>query len=54
MGHSPADGPIEIALVGDLTESEAEMTDKLLSVPHGGECTIFVDSPGGSPYCGCR
>ena len=51
MGSSPSDGPIEIALVGDLTESEAEMTDKLLSVPQGGECTLFVDSPGGSPYC---
>ncbi len=51
MGQSSSEGPVEIALVGDLTESEAEMTDKLLSVPHGGHCTIFVDSPGGSPYC---
>jgi ATP-dependent protease ClpP protease subunit len=51
MGQSTSEGPVEIALVGDLTESEAEMTDKLLSVPHGGQCTIFVDSPGGSPYC---
>ncbi len=51
MRQSPSGGPVEIALVGDLTESEAEMTDKLLSVPQGGECTIYVDSPGGSPYC---
>ena len=23
----------------------------LLSVPPNGECTLFIDSPGGSPYC---
>jgi ATP-dependent Clp protease, protease subunit len=45
------DGPLEIALVGDLTESEAELTDKLLAVEPGGECTLYIDSPGGSPYC---
>ena len=44
-------GPLEIALVGDLTESEAELTDRLLGVAPGGECTIYFDSPGGSPYC---
>lgn len=45
------DGPIEIALVGDLTDNESELTDRLLSVPMNGECTLFIDSPGGSPYC---
>lgn len=45
------EGPVEIAFVGDLTDSEAEMTDRILSVPPGGECTLFIDSPGGSPYC---
>lgn len=45
------DGPIEIALVGDLTDNEAEITDKLLSIEPGGEATMFIDSPGGSPYC---
>jgi ATP-dependent protease ClpP protease subunit len=45
------EGPLEIALVGDLTESEAELTDKLLSVEPGGKCTLYIDSPGGSPYC---
>ena len=44
-------GPVEIALVGDLTDSEADMTDRLLGVEPGGECTINFDSPGGSPYC---
>jgi ATP-dependent protease ClpP protease subunit len=41
----------EIAIVGDLTDSEAELTDRLLSIEPGGECTIYFDSPGGSPYC---
>ena len=45
------DGPLEIALVGDLTDNEGELTEKLLSVPLGGECTLYIDSPGGSPYC---
>ena len=45
------EGPVEIALVGDLTDNEAELTDRLLGVPPNGECTLFIDSPGGSPYC---
>jgi ATP-dependent protease ClpP protease subunit len=45
-----AEGPVEIALVGDLTDHESEVSDRLLSVPPGGECTLFIDSPGGSPY----
>lgn len=43
--------PVEIAIVGDLTDTEADLTDRLLSVEPGGECTIYFDSPGGSPYC---
>jgi ATP-dependent protease ClpP protease subunit len=27
------------------------LTDRLLGVEPGGECTIYFDSPGGSPYC---
>ncbi len=45
------DSNTEIALVGDLTDNESEITDRLLSIPPGGECTLFIDSPGGSPYC---
>ena len=44
--------PIEIAMVGDLTDSENELSSKLLDVLPGGECTLFIDSPGGSPYSG--
>lgn len=53
MIHSTEEdeGPIEIALVGDLTDHEGEISDRLLGVPPGGECTLFIDSPGGSPYC---
>jgi ATP-dependent protease ClpP protease subunit len=45
------EGPIEIAFVGDLTDHEGELTDKLLGVAPGGRCTLYIDSPGGSPYC---
>jgi ATP-dependent Clp protease protease subunit len=41
----------EIAIVGDLTEHEGEFTDRVLDVEPGGECRIYFDSPGGSPYC---
>ena len=41
----------EIAITGDLTEHESELTDRLLDVEPGGECTLYFDSPGGSPYC---
>jgi ATP-dependent protease ClpP protease subunit len=44
-------GPVEIALVGDLTDNEADITDRLLGIEPGGECTIYFDSPGGNPYC---
>jgi ATP-dependent protease ClpP protease subunit len=46
-----SDEPIEIALIGDLTNSESDLTDRLLSVPPGGQCFMYIDSPGGSPYC---
>jgi ATP-dependent protease ClpP protease subunit len=45
------EGPLEIALVGDLTDNESELTERLLSVPPRGDCILFIDSPGGSPYC---
>lgn len=50
-GEMEPEGPIEIAFVGDLTENETDLSEKLLSVPAGGECTLYIDSPGGSPYC---
>lgn len=44
------DEPIEFCFVGDLTDSESDLCEKLLDVPRGGQCTIYFDSPGGSPY----
>ncbi len=51
MKQRERNGPIEIALVGDLTEHESELSDKLLDVDPGGECVLYFDSIGGSPYC---
>ena len=47
---SDREGPFEIPLVGDLSECEADLFDKLLEVPPGGECILYFDSLGGSPY----
>jgi ATP-dependent protease ClpP protease subunit len=38
-------------LVGDLTENEAALCEKLLDIEPGGSCVLYIDSPGGSPYC---
>ncbi len=40
----------EIAVVGDLSEHEVEITERLLAVPPGGRCTLYFNSPGGSAY----
>jgi ATP-dependent Clp protease, protease subunit len=52
MDSSDHGDQVEIAMVGDLTDSENELSSRLLDVPPGGECTLFIDSPGGSPYSG--
>lgn len=46
----PQEGPKEICLVGDLTEAALELCQQLLEVEPGGECTLYFDSLGGSPY----
>jgi ATP-dependent protease ClpP protease subunit len=51
MNQQPNNHIPELAIVGDLTENEAELTGQLLDVEPGGSCTIYFDSPGGSPYC---
>lgn len=45
-------GPLEIALVGDLTDNQADLCEKLLDVEPSGECILYFDSLGGSPYAG--
>lgn len=42
--------PLEIVLAGDLTEHQADLCEKLLEVDPGGECILYFDSLGGSPY----
>ncbi|MFM8284111.1 MAG: ATP-dependent Clp protease proteolytic subunit [Planctomycetaceae bacterium] len=44
-------GPIEIAILGDLGNHESDITGSLVGIEPGGECIIYFDSPGGSPYC---
>ncbi len=50
MNAREEEGPLELAFVGDLTDNESDLTEKLLSVEPGGACTVYIDSPGGSPY----
>ncbi|MEN6496931.1 MAG: ATP-dependent Clp protease proteolytic subunit [Thermoguttaceae bacterium] len=51
MARDERQGPPEIALVGDLTDNQSDLCEKLLDVEPGGECLIYFDSLGGSPYC---
>ncbi len=52
MSERDREGPLEIALVGDLTENQADLCGRLLEVEIGGECILWIDSLGGSPYSG--
>ena len=51
MENRDRQGPVEVALVGELTDRTPELCERLLDVPAGGECLLYFDSPGGSPYC---
>lgn len=44
--------PLEIAIVGDLTDQESDLSERLLDVPPGGKCVLYFDTPGGNPYAG--
>jgi len=44
------EGPLELALVGELTEHEPELIEKLLEVAPGERCFLWFDSQGGSAY----
>lgn len=50
MSDKEPEGLPEIALIGDLTENEGDLCEKLLAVEPGGECVLYIDSLGGSPY----
>lgn len=40
----------EIAVIGEVDDWEADVVRELLEVRPGGECTIYIDSTGGSVY----
>lgn len=42
--------PVEIAVIGDVDDWEADVVKTLLDVPQRGECTFYIDSAGGSVY----
>lgn len=44
------EGPAEIAVVGDITEHESDLFERLLAVEPGGTCVLYFDSLGGSAY----
>jgi ATP-dependent Clp protease, protease subunit len=50
MSERDVKEPHEIALVGDLTENQSHLCEQLLEVPPEGECYLYIDSLGGSPY----
>ncbi|MCS7159503.1 MAG: ATP-dependent Clp protease proteolytic subunit [Gemmatales bacterium] len=40
----------DVTLIGDVEDWEADVVNFLLDLPPGGECTMYMDSPGGSVY----
>ena len=50
MEEQDQEGPIEIALVGDLIDNQSTHIEKLLEVEPGGACVLYFDSQGGSAY----
>jgi ATP-dependent Clp protease protease subunit len=40
----------ELTLVGEVNDWEADTLKALLDIPPGGECTLYIDSAGGSVY----
>ena len=44
------EAPIEIAIVGELTDNESDILENLLEVEPQGECTIYINCEGGSVY----
>jgi len=44
------EGIREIAVVGDLTDTESDITERLLETAPGSECILYFNSPGGNPH----
>ena len=54
MQHREPEGPSKYRWWATSTDNEVDLTDKLLGVEPGGECTLYIDSPGGSPSAPSR
>lgn len=52
FSRNPSSQIWEMSILGDLTDKEAEFTEKLLEVPRGSQGIIYFDSCGGSAYAG--
>ena len=52
MEKPDREGPVEIAMTGDLTENQGDVIAKLLEVEPGSSCIVYFDSEGGSAYSG--
>jgi ATP-dependent Clp protease, protease subunit len=50
MEKPDREGPVEIALTGDLTENQGDLIEKLIEVEPGGPCVLYFDSQGGGAY----
>jgi ATP-dependent protease ClpP protease subunit len=46
----PRKGVLEIPVIGDVDDWEADVIKTLLEVPPGGECIFYIDSAGGSVF----
>jgi ATP-dependent protease ClpP protease subunit len=50
--EQPPPYPPEIAIVGDLSDNENDLVEKLMEVEPGEQCILYFNSLGGSPYSG--
>lgn len=50
MARKKSTRPVEIAVIGEVDDWEKDVIEALLEVEPGGECTLYIDSAGGSVY----
>jgi ATP-dependent Clp protease protease subunit len=50
MSKSKSRTPVEVAVIGEVDDWEEDVVKALLEVPLRGECSLYIDSCGGSVY----
>ncbi len=50
MSKSKSRTPVEVAVIGEVDDWEEDVVKALLEVPLRGECSLYIDSGGGSVY----